>query len=42
VTFLALLDLLKSEDVRAEQSCAFGDIMLEPVAHAGSETAASG
>ena len=29
VTFLALLDLLKTEDVRAEQSATFGDIVLE-------------
>ena len=28
VTFLAVLDLLKSEDVRAEQSDAFGEIVL--------------
>jgi segregation and condensation protein A len=28
ITFMAILDLLKSEDLRAEQSAAFGEIML--------------
>lgn len=28
ITFLAILDLLKTEDLRAEQSAAFGEIML--------------
>ena len=28
ITFLAVLDLLKSEDLRAEQSASFGEIML--------------
>jgi segregation and condensation protein A len=30
VTFLALLDLLKTEDLRAEQSATFGEIVLQP------------
>jgi segregation and condensation protein A len=35
ITFMAVLDLLKSEDLRAEQSAAFGEIMLT----AGSQSA---
>ena len=30
VTFMAILDLLKSEDLSAEQSTSFGDILLTP------------
>jgi segregation and condensation protein A len=41
VTFLALLDLLKTEDVCAEQSATFGEIVLEP-ARQPVEAAASG
>jgi segregation and condensation protein A len=28
ITFMAILDLLKSEELRADQSAAFGEIML--------------
>ena len=30
VTFMAILDLLKTEDLRAEQISAFGEILLTP------------
>jgi segregation and condensation protein A len=31
ITFLAILDLLKTEDLRAEQDASFGEIMLTTV-----------
>jgi segregation and condensation protein A len=40
ITFLAVLDLLKTEDLRAEQSTAFGDIVLQPASQPA-EAAAS-
>ena len=33
ITFLAILDLLKSDDLRAEQDAAFGEIMLTSLDH---------
>ena len=33
ITFLAILDLLKTEALRAEQSATFGDIVLRPADH---------
>jgi segregation and condensation protein A len=39
ITFMAILDLLKSEDLRAEQSSAFGEIML--TAGSAADTAAT-
>jgi segregation and condensation protein A len=30
ITFMAILDLLKSEDIYADQESAFGDILLTP------------
>ena len=33
ITFLAVLDLLKTEELRAEQSSTFGDIVLRPADH---------
>ena len=41
VTFLALLDLLKTGEVQAEQAATFGDILLQNAADAASEAAAS-
>ena len=41
VTFMAILDLLKTEDVRAEQESAFGEIVLMPFGQHSPETAAS-
>lgn len=40
VTFMAILDLLKTEDLRAEQESAFGEIVLMPFNHPGPVTAA--
>ncbi len=37
ITFLALLDLLKTEDVRAEQESSFGEIMLTSLDHPQTE-----
>ena len=33
ITFLAILDLLKTDDLRAEQEASFGEIMLTSVNH---------
>jgi segregation and condensation protein A len=41
VTFMAILDLLKSEDLRAEQESAFGEILLMPSGQHSPESAAS-
>jgi segregation and condensation protein A len=37
ITFLAILDLLKTDDVHAEQDAAFGEIMLTSVDHPHTE-----
>jgi segregation and condensation protein A len=39
ITFLAILDLLKTEDLFAEQSASFGEIMLSTTARAQDEAA---
>jgi segregation and condensation protein A len=41
VTFLAILDLLKTEDLQAEQSAAFGEIVLTPGGSQGATAAAT-
>ena len=41
VTFMAILDLLKTEDLRAEQESAFGEIVLTPGEAPSPERAAS-
>ena len=41
VTFMAILDLLKTEDLRAEQESAFGEILLMPSGQHSPESAAS-
>jgi segregation and condensation protein A len=41
VTFMAILDLLKTEDLRAEQESAFGEIVLMPFGQYSPESAAT-